>query len=146
MAGILPETSGWTDWRGGMDWTNNIVQGPTGEKIVWNQAAVSNSRDRCARHDRGRRERTSGVPPTEPKLTFSTTASILPSWHRVKLPLLKSIPTSCFIDIQPYAYHAIANNLPLDPRPRGLLLKSRDLQSQHVSGKRLIIHPTLTCG
>jgi len=56
-------------------------------------------------------------PPTEPKFTFSVTPPILPNWHRMKLALLKSIPTGCFIDVQLYAYNAIANDLPLDPRP-----------------------------
>jgi len=55
--------------------------------------------------------------PTEPKLTFSVTPPIFPNWRRVKLALLKSIPTGTFIDVQFYAYNAIAGDLPLDPRP-----------------------------
>ena len=56
-------------------------------------------------------------PPTEPEFTFPTTSPISPNWHRVKLALLKSIPTGTFIDVQFYAYNAISNDLPLDPRP-----------------------------
>jgi len=56
-------------------------------------------------------------PPTYPIFTFAVTPPILPNWHRMKLALLKSIPTGCFIDVQLYAYNAIANGLPLDPRP-----------------------------
>ena len=55
--------------------------------------------------------------PTVPKFTSSVTPPIFPNWQRVKLALLKSIPTGCFIDVQLYAYNAIANDLPLDPRP-----------------------------
>jgi len=62
---------------------------------------------------RGSRE----PPPTEPKFTLSVTPPILPNWQRMKLALLKSIPTGCFIDVQLYAYNAIANGLPLDPKP-----------------------------
>ena len=46
-----------------------------------------------------------------------TPQATLPNWHRVKLALLKSIPTGCFIDVQFYAYNAISGDLPLDPRP-----------------------------
>ena len=56
-------------------------------------------------------------PPMEPKLTFSVAPPIFPNWHRVKLALLKSIPTGTFIDVQLYAYNAIGSGLPLDPRP-----------------------------
>jgi len=56
-------------------------------------------------------------PPMEPKLTFSMTSSTFPNWHRVKLAILKSITAGCFIDVQFYAYNAIADDLPLDPRP-----------------------------
>jgi len=48
----------------------------------------------------------------------SSAAPVLPSnWPRVKLALLKSISTGAFIDVQFYAYNAIDNDLPLDPRP-----------------------------
>jgi len=56
-------------------------------------------------------------PPAEPKLTFSVAPPIFPNWQRVKLALLKSIPTGTFIDVQFYAYNAIGDNLPMDPRP-----------------------------
>jgi len=53
-------------------------------------------------------------PAAEPRLTFSATPPVSP---RVKLALLKSIPTGTFIDVQFYAHNAIGNNLPLDPKP-----------------------------
>jgi len=56
-------------------------------------------------------------PPTVPKLSLSMTHPVFPNWHRVKLALLKSIPTGTFIDVQFYAYNAIGNGLPLDPKP-----------------------------
>jgi len=56
-------------------------------------------------------------PPTVPKLTLSATHPIFPNWHTVKLALLKSILTGNFIDVQFYAYNAIGNGLPLNPRP-----------------------------
>jgi hypothetical protein len=59
-----------------------------------------------------------GLPTLEPKLPRFVGPSILfPNWHRVKLALLKSIPTGTFIDVQFFAYHAISNDLPVDPRP-----------------------------
>ena len=58
-----------------------------------------------------------GPPLMESKFTPSVTLPIFPNWHRVKLAILKSIPTGYFIDVQFYAYNAIANDLPLDPRP-----------------------------
>lgn len=42
---------------------------------------------------------------------------IFSNWQRVKLALLKSIPTGTFIDVQFYAYNAICNDLPTDPKP-----------------------------
>jgi len=54
---------------------------------------------------------------TEPKFTFSITPTLFPNWHRVKLALLKSIPTGAFIDVQFHAYNKISNDLPLEPRP-----------------------------
>jgi len=65
----------------------------------------------------------SGVSGLAPKPKFASPAapillpSLLPNWHRVRLALLKSISTGTFIDIQFYAYNAIGNNVPLDPRP-----------------------------
>ena len=56
-------------------------------------------------------------PPEKPKVTFYVTPPIFPDWQRVKLALLKSILTGCFIDVQFYAYNAIGDDLPLDPRP-----------------------------
>jgi len=56
-------------------------------------------------------------PAAAPSIPPPVTPTILPNWHRVKLALLKSIPTGTFIDIQLYAYNAISNNLPSDPRP-----------------------------
>jgi len=53
----------------------------------------------------------------KPKFAFSVTPIIFPNWHRVKLALLKSISTGAFIDVQLYAYNAVDNDLPLDPRP-----------------------------
>jgi len=57
----------------------------------------------------------------EPKFTSPAAPillpSLLPNWHRVRLALLKSISTGAFIDVQFYAYNAIGNNVPLDPRP-----------------------------
>jgi len=37
--------------------------------------------------------------------------------HRMKIDLLESIPTGAFIDVQFYAYNAISEDLPCDPRP-----------------------------
>lgn len=51
-----------------------------------------------------------------PKFSFDATP-ILPNWHRVKFALLKSILTGTFVDVQFYAYNAIGNKLPLDPKP-----------------------------
>jgi hypothetical protein len=59
-----------------------------------------------------------GLPTPEPKLPSFVGPSILfPNWHRVKLALLKSIPTGTFIDVQFFAYNKIGNDLPVDPRP-----------------------------
>ena len=56
-------------------------------------------------------------PPTpefRPSLSVDVPFSL--NWSRVKLALLKSISTGTFIDIQFYAYNAIDNSLPLDPK------------------------------
>ena len=53
----------------------------------------------------------------EPKSSFSAKHTRFPNWHRVKLALLKSIPTGTFVDVQFYAYNTICDNLPVDPRP-----------------------------
>ena len=56
------------------------------------------------------------LPVAAPSVAFPTPA-ILPYWHRMKLALLKSIPTGTFIDVQFYALNAVSKNLPSDPRP-----------------------------
>ena len=57
-------------------------------------------------------------PPTpKPKLSFIVESTIFLNWDRVKLALLKSIPTGTFIDIQFFAYNAVDGDLPVDPRP-----------------------------
>jgi len=53
----------------------------------------------------------------EPIFASSLAPIFSPNWHRVRLALLKSISTGAFIDVQFYAYNAIGNALPLDPRP-----------------------------
>ena len=53
----------------------------------------------------------------EPKFVSPAAPILLPNWRRVRLALLKSISTGAFIDVQFYAYNAIGNNVPLDPRP-----------------------------
>jgi len=55
--------------------------------------------------------------PKKKKIPFSATRTKFPNWHRVKLALLKSIPTGCFIDVQFYACNAFGGDLPLNPRP-----------------------------
>ena len=57
------------------------------------------------------------LPVAAPSITFPVTPSIFPYWHRVKIALLKSIPTGAFIDVQFYAYNAISKDLASDPRP-----------------------------
>ena len=56
-------------------------------------------------------------PLTEPKRSFTVAYTLFPNWHRVKLALLKSIPTGTFIDVQFYASNKINKSLPFDPRP-----------------------------
>ena len=57
-------------------------------------------------------------PASEAKSTPSAEVNILPpNWHRVQIALLKSIPTGNFLDVQLYAYNAIHDNLPVDPKP-----------------------------
>ena len=55
------------------------------------------------------------APAPEPKSTPFANSSLFR--HRVKLALLKSIPTGTFIDIQFFAYNALSNDLLVDPRP-----------------------------
>ena len=57
------------------------------------------------------------IPTPEPKPTPFTKATPFSNWHRVRLALLKSIPTGTFIDAQFFAYNALSNDLPVDPRP-----------------------------
>jgi hypothetical protein len=56
-------------------------------------------------------------PVLKPKSAPAVECSLLPNWHRVKLALFKSISTGAFIDVQFYAYNAIGDNSPLDPKP-----------------------------
>ena len=57
-------------------------------------------------------------PPTQaPKPIFPPKFTAPPNWDRIKLALLKSILTGIFIDLQFYAYNAIRDNLPVDPKP-----------------------------
>jgi len=57
-------------------------------------------------------------PMQESKLAFFVEPILFnPNWHRVTLALLKSISTGTFIDVQFFAYNAIDNDLPVDPRP-----------------------------
>ena len=53
----------------------------------------------------------------EPKPALFVKPAFSLNWHRVKLALLKSIPTGTFIDIQFFAYNAVDGDLPVDPRP-----------------------------
>ena len=57
------------------------------------------------------------LPAQEPKLFFFVKSTDFLNWHRVKLALLKSIPTGTFIDVQFFAYNTTSNDLPADPRP-----------------------------
>ena len=57
------------------------------------------------------------LPTSEASPTFPAKIPTLPSRYRVKLALLKSISTGTLIDVQFYAYNAICNNFPADPRP-----------------------------
>ena len=59
----------------------------------------------------------SETPMTRPALRFPVSPTTFPNWHRVERALLKSIPTGTFIDAHFYAYNAISNDLPVDPRP-----------------------------
>ena len=57
--------------------------------------------------------------PPEPTQFWTWQRSILPlssNWQRVKLALLKSISTGTFIDVQFYAYNAISDDVPADPK------------------------------
>jgi hypothetical protein len=58
-----------------------------------------------------------GLPTPEPKLPLILKPIDFLNWHRVKLALLKSIPTGTFIDVQLFAYNAIDNGLPVDLKP-----------------------------
>jgi len=53
----------------------------------------------------------------EPKPPFFVKPTFSLNWYRLKLALLKSISTGTFIDMQFFAYNAIYNDLPVDPRP-----------------------------
>ena len=56
-------------------------------------------------------------PMAEPGFNFDMTLTLFPNWHRVKIALLKSIPTGTFIDVQFFAYNAVGNGIPLNLRP-----------------------------
>ena len=59
------------------------------------------------------------LPTPEPKPPSLVKPALLLNWRwdRVTLALLKSIPTGTFIDVQFFAYNAICDDLPVDPRP-----------------------------
>jgi len=64
------------------------------------------------------------LPTPEPKPPSLVKLAFLLNWRwdrvklaLLKLALLKSIPTGTFIDVQFFAYNAICNDLPVDPRP-----------------------------
>ena len=57
------------------------------------------------------------LPTPEPKSTPFTKTTLFSNWHRVRLALLKSIPTGTFIDVQLFAYNALSHDLPVDLRP-----------------------------
>jgi len=57
------------------------------------------------------------LPAVEPKSISPIKATLFSIWHRLKLALLKSIPTGTFIDVQFFAYKTLSNGLPVDPRP-----------------------------
>ena len=55
------------------------------------------------------------LPMPEPKPPSIVKPTFFFNWHRVKLAL-KSIPTETFIDLRFFAYNAVCNGLPVDPR------------------------------
>ena len=57
------------------------------------------------------------LPTQEPEAALSANSAQVANLHRVELALLKSISTGAFIDVQFYAYNAISDDLPLDPKP-----------------------------
>ena len=57
------------------------------------------------------------VPVPTPKFSFFAKTTLFSNWHRVKLALLKSIPTGTFIDVQFFAYNALRNDALVDPKP-----------------------------
>jgi len=86
----------------------------------------------------------------EPKLASSAAPILLPNWHRVRLALLKSISTGTFIDIQFYAYTALRNNLPSDPRPLFTSSIAIEEWAPAITTRKwegsLLIYPMLTYG
>ena len=57
------------------------------------------------------------LPTLEPEPSSLLNTLPFLNWHRVKVALLQSITTGIFIDIQFFAYNAINDGLPVDPRP-----------------------------
>ena len=57
------------------------------------------------------------LPTQEPESDLPANSAQAANLHRVELALLKSISTGAFIDVQFYAYNAISDDLPLDPKP-----------------------------
>ena len=56
-------------------------------------------------------------PASKPVSDLPANFALFSNWHRVKLAIFKSISTGTFIDVQFYAYNAVCNNLPRDPKP-----------------------------
>ena len=62
---------------------------------------------------------TPGLGLTKPTVHPKLDRTLFPkssNWERLRLALLKSISTGVFIDVQFYAYNAIGNDTPFDPR------------------------------
>ena len=57
------------------------------------------------------------LPTQEPESSLSPNSAQVANLNRMELALLKSISTGAFIDVQFYAYNAISDDLPLDPKP-----------------------------
>lgn len=56
-------------------------------------------------------------PAQESNSNLATNSAQVANLHRAEFALLKSISTGTFIDVQLYAYNAISDDLPLDPKP-----------------------------
>ena len=87
------------------------------------------------------------LPALEPNLPGFAKPDPFVSWYRVKLALLRSIPTGTFIDVQFFAYNTVGNNLPVDPRPLytssivierwGVAITTRKLESSKFTHSNL---------